>query len=88
MSNFAHMSNFACRGLRSQLSQQMNTKLRKSDAEYINARLVNLKVKFELTEFTDEAIQYQKFIIFQLSSSRCHLKRKLRLAAPCHRITL
>ena len=55
MSNFAHMSNFACRGLRSQLSQQMNTKLRKSDAEYIDARLVNLKVKFELTAFTHEA---------------------------------
>ena len=69
MSNFAHMSNFACRGLRSQLSQQMNTKLRKSDAEYIDARLVNLKVKFELTAFTHEAKQYQKFIIFEISSS-------------------
>ena len=74
MSNFAHMSNFACRGLRSQLSQQMNTKLRKSDAEYINARLVNLKVKFELAEFTHEAKQYQKFIISEISSSRCLLK--------------
>ena len=48
----------ACRGLRSQLSQQMNTKLRKSDAEYINTRLVNLKVKFELTEFMHKAKQH------------------------------
>ena len=50
----------ACRGLRLQLSQQMNTKLRESDAEYIYARLVNLKVKFELTEFTHGAKQHKK----------------------------
>ena len=73
MNNFSHeceillICQIACRGLRSQLSQQMNTKLRKSDAEYINARLVNLKVKFELTEFTHEAKQYQKFIILKIS---------------------
>ena len=60
----------ACRGLRSQPSQQMNTKLRKSDAEYLNAQLVNLKVKFELTDFMHEAKQYQKFIIFEISSSK------------------
>ena len=74
MSNFAHMSNFACRGLRSQLSQQMNTKLRKSDAEYINAQLVNLKVKFEWTEFMHKAKQHSKFIISKISSPRRLLK--------------
>ena len=60
----------ACRGLRSQLSQQMNTKLGESNAEYIYARLVNLKVKFELTEFTHEAKQHRKLIIFEIPSSR------------------
>ena len=72
MNNFSHECQILliCQiCLRSQLSQQMNTKLRKSDAEYINARLVNLKVKFELTEFTHEAEQYQKFIIFEIPSS-------------------
>ena len=60
----------ACRGLRLQLSQQMKTKLRESNAEYIYARLVNLKVKFELTEFTHEAKQHRKLIIFEISSPR------------------
>ena len=78
----------ACRGLRSQLSQQMNTKLRKSDAEYIYAQLVNLKFKFECTEFKHEAKQHPKFIIFKISSSKRLLNWKLRLAAPCRRITL
>ena len=78
----------ACQGLRSQPSQQMDTKLRKSDAEYIYARLVNLKLKFECTEFMDKAKQHQKFIIFKISSPIRLLKWKLRLAAPCHRITL
>ena len=59
----------ACQGLRSQPSQQMNTKLRKSDAEYIYARLVNRKLKFECTEFMHKAKQHQKFIIFEISSS-------------------
>ena len=38
----------ACRGLRSQLSQQMNTKFRKSDAEYMHGWLtskLNLNVQ-------------------------------------------
>ena len=60
----------ACRGLRSQLSQQMNSKLRKSNAEYIYAQLVNLKFKFECTEFKHEAKQHPKFIIFRISSSK------------------
>ena len=71
---FCSYVKFACRGLRSQLSQQMNTKLRKSDAEYINARLVNLKVKFECTEFMHKAKQHRKFIIFEISISRRLLK--------------
>ena len=78
----------ACRGLRSQPSQQMNTRLRKSDAEYIYAQLVNLKFKFECTEFKHEAKQHPKFIIFKISSPKRLLNWKLRLAAPCRRITL